>query len=141
MIAFEAMHEDATDGHDIAAMSHRDAFLIGIAQSFAIIPGVSRSAASIIGGLALGLPRRTVVEFSFLIAVPTMAAATGLDLIKNASVFTQSDMTTLAVGFLVAFVTAWLGVRFLLSYIRTHDFTGFGVYRICAGLIAWMFIG
>ncbi len=116
-------------------ISGRDAILIGLFQSLAIIPGVSRSAATIIGGLLLGIRRENIVEFSFLLAIPTMAAATALDLVKNASVFSSSQAGLLAIGFVVSFVTALLSIRFLLSYVKTHDFSAFGLYRIIVALV------
>lgn len=116
------------------------AALIGVAQSLALVPGVSRSAATIIGGQLLGLSRTAVVEFSFLLAIPTMAAATGLDLIKNFHSFTQSDLTALLIGAVTAFVVAFLSVKFLLSYIQKHSFVSFGIYRIVAGTLVLLFL-
>lgn len=116
-------------------LSYRNAFWVGLSQSVAVVPGVSRSAATIIGGLLLGLDRRTIVEFSFLLAVPTMAAATGYDLYKNAGAFAQSDFTVLSIGFVTSFVVALMAIKWLLSFVRTHDFTAFGVYRIAAAAL------
>lgn len=116
-------------------VSYRQAFLIGVAQSLAIVPGVSRSAATILGGLALGVERKTVVEFSFLLAVPTMAAATGLDLLKTGASFTTGEFELLGAGFLVSFVVALLSIKLLLRFIQTHTFIPFGVYRIIAGIL------
>src|SRR3989344_3689592 len=96
--------------------------------------------APIVGGLLLGLPRKTIVEFSFLLAVPTMAAATGYDLMKNADLLSFENIGVLAVGFVVSFVVALAAIRWLLSYVRTHTFIPFGVYRILAALVFWLVI-
>ena len=124
-----------------SALSYRQAFLVGLAQASAIIPGVSRSGATIIGGLALGLNRATIVEFSFLLAVPTMAAATTLALYKgHALAFTTHEWTALAVGFVTSFVVALASIRWLLSYVRHHSFTAFGVYRIVLSLVFFVYL-
>ncbi len=115
---------------DVKNITYGQCLLLGFFQAIAIIPGVSRSAATIVGGLLMRIPRQTIVEFSFLLAVPTMAAATGLDLIRNASGFDASQFGALAVGFVVSFVTALLSIRWLLRYVARHDFTAFGIYRL-----------
>ncbi|MFA6314810.1 MAG: undecaprenyl-diphosphate phosphatase [Candidatus Paceibacterota bacterium] len=115
--------------------TYKQALFIGLIQSIAVIPGVSRSAATIMGGLLLGLSRSVIVEFSFLLAVPTIAAATLLDLTKNYQYFSMSDAGTLLIGFVSAFITAWFGIKFLLAYVRTNSFIGFGVYRIVLVLL------
>jgi len=96
----------------------------------AMIPGVSRSAATIIGGLILGLKRKTIVEFSFLLAVPTLAAATGLDLVKSAGTFSLDQSDLLIIGFIASFITAIIGIKFLLQYIQKNNFIAFGIYRM-----------
>src|SRR3989344_5484245 len=111
-------------------MRYRDAFLIGLFQSLAIVPGVSRSAATILGGLALGFSRATIVEFSFLLAVPTLLAASGLDLFKNGLALSSGEWVTLALGFAVSFVVALASIWWLLAYVRSHSFVAFGVYRM-----------
>lgn len=124
-------------------LSWRQAVGVGLAQAVAIIPGVSRSGATIIGGLALGINRATIVEFSFLLAVPTMLAATALSLYKgHALAFSSHEWTMLAVGFAVAFIVALASIRWLLSYVRQHSFTAFGVYRIVLSLafLVWLFV-
>ncbi len=140
LIAFELLHKENEMGAaEAEAISYKQSFLIGLFQAVAIIPGVSRSAATILGGLWLGVRRAAIVEFSFLLAVPTMLAATGLDLVKNASAFASTDLFALAVGFMVSFIVALFTIRFLLSYIRTHTFIPFGIYRIVAA-VAFFFI-
>lgn len=123
-------------------LSWGQAIGVGLAQAVAIIPGVSRSGATIIGGLALGINRTTIVEFSFLLAVPTMAAATALSLYKGrALAFTSHEWSVLAVGFAAAFAVALASIHLLLSYVRHHSFTAFGIYRILLSLIflVWLY--
>lgn len=127
-------------GEKITEISYRQSFLIGVAQSVAIIPGVSRSAATILGGLMLGIERKTIVEFSFLLAVPTMLAATGLDLIKSADQFSLSQWNFLAVGFIVSFIVALASIKFLVNFIKKHSFIPFGIYRIAVSLAFWLLI-
>lgn len=114
-------------------LTYPRAFLVGCAQALAIVPGVSRAGATIIGGLALGLSRAKIVEFSFLLAIPTMLAATGYDLFKSAATFSATNWETLAAGFLVAFAAAYVTVRWLIRYIQTHSFELFGWYRVVLG--------
>lgn len=131
IIVFEYLHREREDAvEDLSGITYRQAFLIGLFQSIAMVPGVSRSAATIIGGLALGLRRKTIVEFSFLLAVPTMLAATAYDLLKSGSAFSMDQMGFLAVGFVSSFIVALLSIKFLLSFIQTHTFIPFGIYRI-----------
>ncbi len=118
-------------------VSYKQAITLGVIQSLAMVPGVSRSAATIIGGLSLGLRRKTIVEFSFLLAIPTMAAATFLDLIKSRDEIlniSSSDLYAWIVGFVLSFITAVIGVKFLLKYIQKNNFIAFGWYRIILGL-------
>ena len=116
-------------------LSYRHCFFIGLFQALAVVPGVSRAGATILGGLWLGVPRKTIVEFSFLLALPTMAGATGLDLLKNASSFSYDQFGVLLVGFAVSFVTAVLAIKFLLSFVQKHTFMSFGVYRIILAVV------
>jgi|CXWL01.1.fsa_nt_gi undecaprenyl-diphosphatase len=138
IIIFELLHrEKASAVGELEKMSYKTAFSIGVFQSLAIVPGVSRSAATILGGLLVGLKRSSIAEFSFLLAIPTMAAATGLDLFKNYQSFSAADFNVLAVGFVSAFLVAVLAVKFLLRFIKTHTFIIFGVYRIVIALLFW----
>lgn len=121
-------------------MTMRQALLVGVAQACAVIPGVSRSGATIIGGLAFGLSRTAITEFSFLLAVPTMAAATGYDLWKNASAFSMDDFGVLAAGFVVSFLVAWVAVKSFLRFVRSHSFEIFGWYRILVALLFFLFV-
>lgn len=139
LIVFEYFHRESKDAtEEISRITYRQACLIGLFQSVAMIPGVSRAAATIIGGLVLGLRRKTIVEFSFLLAVPTMAAATGLDLLKSAGSFLSDQFVFLAVGFLTSLGVAVLSIRFLLYYIKNHNFVLFGIYRVAIALIFWV---
>ncbi|KKW46179.1 MAG: undecaprenyl-diphosphatase [Candidatus Liptonbacteria bacterium RIFCSPLOWO2_01_FULL_56_20] len=130
LILFEKFHSEKDAVASIGEISYAHSFVIGVFQSVAMIPGVSRAAATIVGGMLLGLRRELIAEFSFLLAVPTMFAATGLDLAQNIHAFSAGEMDLLLVGFVASFVTAVAGIKFLLAYIRAHSFTGFGVYRI-----------
>lgn len=114
-------------------LTYGRAFLVGCAQAVAMVPGVSRAGATIIGGLALGMSREKIVEFSFLLAIPTMLAATGYDLLKSAAAFTTDDWGYLVTGFIVSFLAAYVAVRWLIRYVQTHTFTVFGWYRIALG--------
>ena len=132
--------EDVKDNEDITAISLKQSFLIGIFQSFAIIPGLSRSAATIIGGLLLGIDRKTIVKFSFLLAFPTMLAATGLDLLKSAGEFSSNDWGALAVGLITSFIVAIFSIKFLLRFIEKHTFISFGIYRIIIAILFFIFV-
>jgi len=141
LIVFELVHKEQESATaDISAVSYKQSLLIGLFQSVAMIPGVSRSGASILGGLIAGLRRTTIVEFSFLLAVPTMLAAVGLDLLKSASSFSESNVVTLAIGFSTAFVVALLAIKFLLRFVQTHTFIPFGIYRIVVAVAFWVMI-
>jgi undecaprenyl-diphosphatase len=116
-------------------MTWLDALKVGCAQAFALIPGTSRSGATIIGGMLFGLSRKAATEFSFFLAVPTLIAAGAYDLFKNRALFDAADLGMFAVGMLVSFACAFVCVRWLLRYIATHDFTPFAWYRIAFGLL------
>lgn len=136
LILFEKYwgQRDLENAPSISAMSYKTAVLIGCAQALAIIPGVSRAGATIIGGMALGLRRTDIVEFSFLLAVPTMIMATAYDLYKSGASIQSSEWQLLAVGFLVAFFSAMIAVKALVRFVSTHNFTAFGYYRIVLGI-------
>lgn len=141
IILFELYHKDKEDSiSKIEKISLPKAALIGVFQSIAMIPGVSRSAATIIGGSALGLNRKTIVEFSFLLAAPTMFAATVLDLAKSGGSFSASQFELLLVGFVVSFIVAILAIKFLLNFIKKHSFVWFGIYRIIVALAFLIFV-
>jgi len=141
LIVFELLYrEKESSVGQLKDISYLQAFLIGLFQALAIIPGVSRSAATIIGGLSLGLKRKAIVEFSFLLAVPTMVAAMAFDLMKSAGSFTGSNFLVLFIGFLVSFVVALLAIRFMLIFIKNHTFILFGAYRILIAFVFWMIL-
>jgi len=116
-------------------MRWTDALKVGCAQAFALIPGTSRSGATIIGGLLFGLSRRAATEFSFFLAVPTLIAAGAYDFYKNRALFDAGDIGVFTVGTVASFVSAFLCVRWLLRYIASHDFTVFAWYRIAFGIV------
>src|SRR6478672_12749863 len=115
-------------------MTWMDALKVGLAQSIALIPGTSRSGATIIGGMLFGLSRRAATEFSFFLAVPTLIAAGAYDFYKNRALFDAGDIGIFSVGLVTSFVSAFLCVRWLLRYIASHDFTVFAWYRIIFGV-------
>ena len=116
-------------------LSLSDAIKVGFAQCFALIPGTSRSGATIIGGMFLGLSRKAATEFSFFLAIPTLSAASIYSLIKHRHALEMQDIGVFAVGFLVSMVSAFFAVRGLLKFISTHTFMPFVWYRIAFGLV------
>lgn len=120
---------------DVDDMTWKDALKVGIAQTFALIPGTSRSGATIIGGMLFGLSRRAATEFSFFLAVPTLVAAGAYSLLKYRALLSSADIGFFTVGFVTSFISAFVCVRWLLRYIATHDFTVFAWYRIVFGLV------
>lgn len=142
LILFELWYKRKTrnPGEKLQAISPKRAVAIGVFQSLAMVPGVSRSAATIVGGLLMGISREKIVEFSFLLAVPTMAAATGYDLLKSAGNINLSQIHLLAAGFVVSFVIALTSIKWLLNYVKNHTFIAFGVYRIIAAIIFWFLV-
>ena len=125
---------------NLEGISYRQSIIIGLCQSLAVVPGVSRSASTIVGGLALGLKRETIVEFSFFLAVPTMLAATGLDVLKSSASFSLDEIGLLLVGFMVSFLVALLAIKTFLAYIRNNNFIAFGVYRIVVAVAFIIFV-
>lgn len=136
LIVFELFYKTApSEELPVAEITYKQSVIVGLFQAIAMIPGVSRSAATIVGGLIVGIPRTTIVQFSFLLAVPTMAVATGYDVLKNLSLFTADTLGTLSVGFIVSFVVALLSMRLLIAFVRSHSFIPFGIYRIVVALV------
>ena len=133
-------HKKKVKSGGLEQISYQQACLIGLCQALAIIPGISRSAATIVGGLALGLKRSTIVEFSFLLALPTMLAATGLDLVKSTWSFGRPEIMALSIGLVTAFITAWLSVKWLLRFIERHNFRSFGWYRLALAIIVVIYL-
>jgi len=120
---------------DTRSMSWLDALKVGIAQCFALIPGTSRSGATIIGGMLFGMSRPAATEFSFFLAVPTLCAAGAYDLLKNRALFSTDDLGMFAVGLAVSFASAFVVIRWLIRYVATHDFRPFAWYRIAFGAV------
>jgi undecaprenyl-diphosphatase len=120
---------------DISDMSFKQLIILGLAQVLAVIPGVSRSGAVIIAGRSMKINRALITEFSFLLAVPTMLSAVIYDIYKSGFSFSSSEWGTIILGFLVSFIVALFVIKWLLSYIRKHDFKIFGWYRIILGII------
>ena len=134
-IAIIALERILPDG-EINSLDELPAFKaiqVGFFQALAMVPGTSRSAATIMGGRILGLSRGTAAEYSFLLAIPTMVAASGYDLVKNASQIDLNGAGLLVTGFLVALVTATATVRWLVGFVSSHNFSSFGWYRIILG--------
>jgi undecaprenyl-diphosphatase len=129
------VHEERLRIHTVDEMTMLDAFKVGCAQCFALIPGTSRSGASIIGGMAFGLSRQAATEFSFFLAIPTLFGATIYSLYKERALLSVADVPMFGVGALAAFISAFFCVRWLLRYISTHDFTLFVWYRIVFGVL------
>ncbi|MBP7546733.1 MAG: undecaprenyl-diphosphate phosphatase [Corallincola sp.] len=142
IILLAERHEKEARVHSMEEMSWKDALKVGFAQSVAMIPGTSRSGATIIGGMLFGLSRQTATQFSFFLAIPTMFAATVYDLYKNRDLLVVEDLAVFGVGFIAAFIAALLTVKALLAYVTRHSFVPFAYYRIAFGLLvlaSWYF--
>jgi undecaprenyl-diphosphatase len=120
---------------DVDAMTSWDALKIGLVQCVAMIPGTSRSGATIIGGMLLGLSRKAATDFSFYLAIPTLIGAGIYSLYKERELLSMADVPLFGVGLVFSFISAWLCIRWLLRYIATHSFVGFAYYRIAFGLV------
>ena len=121
--------------HDVDDMTTLDALKVGLVQCLAMVPGTSRSGATIIGGMLLGLSRKAATDFSFYLAIPTLIGAGAYSLYKERALLSMADLPMFGVGLVVSFVSAWLCIRWLLRYIASHSFVGFAYYRIVFGLI------
>lgn len=124
---------------DVEKISYKQALWIGIAQVFALIPGTSRAGASIVGALMVGLNRQASAEFSFLLALPVLGAAAGLDLLTHYKEFSAGDLHLLLIGFVTAFLVAFLSIKLFIRFLQRFTFVGFGIYRIAFGvLLLWL---
>lgn len=132
--------EGAIRVQEVDDISFKEAFLVGLFQIFSVIPGVSRAGATIMGGLILGLRRKAIVEFSFLLAVPTMIAATAKDLFENGTLLQGANVTLLVIGFITAYLVALLAIKLFLRYVQTNTFKPFGWYRIIIAVLFFVFI-
>ena len=141
MIWFEKTHQEskASTG-EVSDLSIKQSFLIGCCQSLSVIPGISRSAASILGAMWLGVKRQAAVEFSFMLAIPTMIASIALDMVKNSFGFNLEEWLVLAVGLVGSFIFALLAVKYFLNFIQKNSLVAFGVYRIIIALLFWLFV-
>jgi undecaprenyl-diphosphatase len=136
---FRRNHDDSKD-KSVDDLSIKESFMIGLFQSLSMVPGTSRSGATMIGGLFAGLSRKSAAEFSFLLAIPTMFAATAYDLYKNRATMPVDDYALLTVGFITAFIVAFFTVKAMMKFLTTHTFIVFGIYRIVVGLAFWFFV-
>lgn len=140
LIVFERYHDKTETEVDFTEITYKRAVLLGLFQSIAMVPGVSRSAATIVGGSMIGISKRTIVEFSFLLAIPTMAAATGHDLLDNYQAL-STNFLALAIGFVVSFVVAIIAIKSFLAFLKKKAFSVFGWYRIAlAGVFYFLFV-
>ena len=121
--------------HEVEQMTPLDALKVGLAQCLAMVPGTSRSGATIIGGMLFGLSRKAATDFSFYLAIPTLMGAGAYSLYKERALLSLADVPLFAVGLVVSFLSAWLCIRWLLRYIATHSFAGFAYYRIVFGVV------
>jgi len=141
IIIVEIFHKEVkNESMSIEKISTKQALLIGLVQSLSIIPGVSRSAATILGARLFGVNKETAVIFSFLLAIPTMLAASGLDLIQNNFSFSTNELILLTIGFIGSFLVALLAVKLFLAVVQKYSFIPFGIYRIIIAFIYWYFI-
>lgn len=131
--------EKDSEYNDLEVISYKNAFFIGLFQCLAMIPGTSRAAATIIGGVFNGFNKKQATEFSFLLAVPTMIAASGYDLLKTPIEFTTHQVWLLTVGFIVAFIAAYIAVKIFLKIVENYGFKHFGYYRILLGVVFLLF--
>ena len=140
LILFELRYRVRSDIDSLSKIPYKHCLLIGVFQSISIVPGVSRSAPTIMAGLALGMKRETIVMFSFLLAVPTMIAASGFDLLMSFGQFDASQFSLLAVGFVASFLVALPAIKLFLGYVKKNNFIPFGVYRIIVVVVFFLFV-
>jgi undecaprenyl-diphosphatase len=140
LILFELRYRERGDIRTLSKIPYKYCLIIGAFQSISIVPGASRSAPTIMAGLALGLKRETIVMFSFLLAVPTMIAASGFDLFMSFGGFSSDQVTLLAVGFVTSFVVALPAIKLFLGFVKRNNFIPFGVYRILLVVVFFIFV-
>lgn len=141
LIGLEITHQEKEHHLDqLKNIDYKQSFIIGVFQSLSMVPGVSRSAASIVGGLLVGLKRSVAVEFSFLLAVPTMLAASVLDLYQSHLNFSSNEIVLLSVGVFISFITAVVAIKFLLNFVKKHTFIPFGIYRIVLSVLYFLIL-
>ncbi len=131
--------ESSAHVEDVEDITYKQALWIGLAQVFALVPGTSRAGSSIIGGLLVGLNRKASAEFSFLLALPVLAAASGFDLLKHYKDFTDSNLIALSIGFVISFIVAYVTIKIFLRFLHSFTFVAFGIYRIIFGaVLLWL---
>jgi undecaprenyl-diphosphatase len=134
----QAASQGAVRIHAVEEMRTWDALKVGLVQCLAMVPGTSRSGATIIGGMLLGLSRKAATDFSFYLAIPTLIGAGAYSLFKERALFSLADVPTFGVGLVFSFLSAWLCIRWLLRFIATHSFVGFAYYRIAFGVLVFL---
>jgi len=138
-IGIEYWHKDKKQIEgNIENISYKNAFIIGLFQSISVIPGVSRAGASILGGLILGVNRKTAAQFSFILAVPTIFGATMLDIFETKLSFSSNELLMLGIGFISTFIFAFISIKWLIKYLESHSFVAFGVYRMALAVIFYI---
>jgi undecaprenyl-diphosphatase len=140
IVIFELFHRERSTFDDLSRIPYKHCLIIGVCQTISIIPGVSRAAPTIIAGLALGMKRKTIVLFSFLLAVPTMIAASGFDLLNSAATFSPNQVSLLLIGFVTSFFVALAAIRIFLGYVAKNNFIPFGIYRIMLVVMFYIFV-
>ena len=139
LLAVELLPKRIATIKEMLKITLPQAIYTGLAQVLALVPGVSRSGATIVGGMLAGVDRAAATRFSFYLAIPVLVSATGYDLLKSMHQLSSSDLSGLALGLVVAMITAWISIGWLLRYVANHTFIPFGIYRILAGLlILWL---
>lgn len=140
LIAVDRHTEKFNKGKSVATLSYRDAFIIGLCQCFAFIPGVSRAAASILGGLAVGLSRKEAAEFSFFLAVPTLTGATAIKSLKILPALEGDQISILLFGTVISFIVGCLAIKTFINFLSQKGFFAFGVYRIIVGFAIFLLL-
>lgn len=141
-LVIEYLHRNRDDSSEktVESLTIKESLMIGLFQSISMIPGTSRSGMTMLGGIFAGLSRKSAAEFSFLLAIPTMFAATAYDLYKNRAMMVIDDYSLVAVGFVTAFAVALITVKWMMQFLTHHTFVVFGIYRIIVGLAFWFFV-
>jgi len=132
--------EEKVKVNKVEKVNYRQALIIGFFQVFALIPGTSRSGATIVGGMLSGLSRKTAADFSFLLAIPTMFAASGYEFAKNIHSFKDQNLMVLGVGFIVSFISCYIAVKWFLNFVKKYTLIPFGIYRIIVGILIFVLL-
>lgn len=138
--SFSSNEKLDVSGQQLVAINYKQSLLIGLFQSISVIPGTSRALATIFGGMIVGLSRKQAVEFSFLLAIPTMMAATGLDLVGTSFKFSSQEWMLLLIGFITSFIVAYLVIKWFIKYVSHHSFVAFGIYRIILAILLYFIL-